>query len=456
MLRGGWRNWRGLLAFVIVGGGLGLPWYVNHLAELNVLTQGATSGGIASGNATASAGITPSRYSTSNIGWYVWNLLNHQLLAPLTLFFLVGTGLALWRFARRRDPADLTPELVIGGLVGYLGVTYITLKDPRYSLPDLVYLAVLGTGWIATAPARARRWLTGAFGVVVLANFVAVSFAFGPTLSITLPGAPTPSVAGARVITFYSPNGWLRSGPAKDGDLLGLLRGLKRLRFQEVQFDGGSANIPDFNQNGLGVLSIEAGLPEPPGYDLSALGPRDAFVMRHFPQYGDPQPCQTLSDGSGVYAVVGNPLAGPFASLTFVCPTHHPHVYGANPHAFDIRGAPRRELLAVMRALLRHGITAVQFDPGGLGPIFFQQIGLTRLAALAGLTVPPGYVQTGLGPHSAYFLRHFPATGDPPPCEPFPDGSGLYIVLGNPVIPFDQYRFYCPLPTPHFYSRTSG
>jgi hypothetical protein len=53
-------------------------------------------------------------------------------------------------------------------------------------------------------------------------------------------------------------------------------------------------------------------------------------------------------------------------------------------------------------------------------------------------------------------LRHFLASGDPPPCKRFPDGSGLYIVLANPVIPFSDYRFYCPLRSPHFYRRAAG
>jgi hypothetical protein len=53
-------------------------------------------------------------------------------------------------------------------------------------------------------------------------------------------------------------------------------------------------------------------------------------------------------------------------------------------------------------------------------------------------------------------LRHVPVAGDPPPCERFPDGSGLYIVLGNPVIPFNSYNFYCPLRSPRFYHRAGG
>jgi hypothetical protein len=385
-------------------------------------------------------------------------MLNHQYLAPLTLLFGAGTAVAIWRFVRRRDRDDLTPELVIGGLVAYLGVTYINLKDPRYSLPAIVYVAVLGTGWIATAPRRARPWLTGALAAFVAANTIAVSFGVGSTVSVTLPGAPTLSIDEARVITFYSPSGWLRGPPVKDGDVLGMFEGIRRWasshRLDAIEFDGSSANITDFTQIGLTVLAEEAGLPVQ-NENAAGLTSYDAFVERHFPAFGDPPPCQTLQDGSGVYIELGNPLSGPFAALTYLCPTRRPQVYRANPHVFDIRGAPRRELLAVLRAMLRQGVTSIEFDPGSEGPIFFQQTGLTRLAQQVGLTVAPVYVQTGLGPHGAYLLRHVPAAGDPAPCERFPDGSGLYIVLGNPAIPFADYTFYCPVRAHRFYRRAT-
>ena len=462
ILRGGWRNWRGLLAFLAVGGAFALPWYIYHYGELASLTSGATANAPASGNASANAGITPSRYTPRNFAWYLWNMINHQYLAPMTLLFGAGTVASIWRFARHRDRNDLTPELLAGGLVGYLGVTYINLKDPRYSLPAIVYVAVFSTGWIATMPRRARPWLAGALGAFVLANTLAVSFGVGSTLSVTLPGAPSPSIDEARVITFYSPTGWLRGPPVKDGDVLGLFESLARWSAQHpkhalpvVEFDGSSADVPDFTQIGLTVLAEEAGLPVQ-NENAAGLTTGDAFVQRHFPAFGDPPPCQTMLDGSGIYVELGNPLSGPFSQLTYLCPTHHPQIYRTNPHVFDIKGAPRRELLAVMRAMRRQGVTSVQFDPSGEGPVFFQETGLVRLAAASGLYVPPVYTQTGLGPHSAYFLRHTPVAGDAAPCERFPDGTGLYIVLGNPAIPWNSYRFYCPLRTPRFYRRPGG
>jgi hypothetical protein len=87
---------------------------------------------------------------------------------------------------------------------------------------------------------------------------------------------------------------------------------------------------------------------------------------------------------------------------------------------------------------------------------FSDTLGLQRLAAVAGLKVPATYAPQTLGPRQAFMLRHIPVAGDPPPCVRFPDGSGLYIVLGNPVIPFNSYDFYCPLRSPRFYHRAGG
>ena len=461
--RGGWRNWRGLLTFLLVGGVLALPWYVDHLPQLQGLTAGATAAGNASAGANAALGITPLRYSNANYAWYFWNMLNHQLLAPLTLLVVIGTGTALWRFARHRDPQDLAPELLGGGLVSYLGMTYITLKDPRYTLPALVYFAILGTGWIATARPRARRWLPVAVVAIATINFVAVSFGVGGTVSFALPGAPSPAVSlvEARTVTLFSPNGWLRGGPVKDGDLLGLFRGLKRDGVKTVVFDGGSAIVPGFNNVGLTVLALAAGLSVPPIENFGAMGPYDAFMLRRFPQPGDPPPCQRLNDGSGVYVSLGNPLRWPFDETTFICPGRVPLAYRRTAPmpeilSHNIIGKPRAQLLAVMRAMRRQGIHTVEFDAVSSYSPFSDIIGLQRLAAIAGLSVPATYALQTLGPRQAFMLRHFPAKGDPAPCELFPDGSGLYIVLGNPVIPFNDYRFYCPLRSPRFYRRAAG
>jgi hypothetical protein len=455
IVRGGWRRWRGIAMFILGGAGLTLPWYVYHYAELRGLTSGATATGAGAAAAGAGVnapnGITPSRFTSSNFGWYVWNLLNHQLLVPLALFLLVGIVLAVSRFARNRDSEDVLPELIGGGAFGYLAMTYLTLKDPRYTLPALVYMAVLGTSWLPRVRPRLRPWLTGAFGIVVLANFIAVSFGFGPTLQIVFPGAPNPSTAEARVLTFYSPNGWVRGGPVHEGDVLGLMQGLRRLGVVELEVDGGSANSPDFNNAGLSALAIVAGLAVPGAEDLSAMGPTDAFVLRRVPMTTDPPACQMLDDGTGIYVSLGNPLMFPFDETTFVCPGAVHPFYHVAPTPGLIPQPERTELLSVLRAMRRHGIRTVQFDATTMQLPPYDRIGLEGLAAQAGLSVPPRY-GLPLGPEDAFMLRVPQASEKKgaPPCKRLPDGSGLYVVLsGSRHVPSRLRELYCPLTPPH-------
>jgi 4-amino-4-deoxy-L-arabinose transferase-like glycosyltransferase len=322
-LRGGWRNWRGAIAFALALFAVAGPWYLYHRHQLNGLV--ALHEGQLEAGANAAGGFFPERFSRKSFGWYFWSALNIQLLAPLALATLVGTGLAIRTCVRRWRPENLLPELLGGALVSWIGVTLITHKDPRYSLPALVYMAVLGTGWIATST-RWRAPLTVALVAVVLIDLIGISTGFGKTVRIALPGAPTSSVLAERNITLYSPTGWLRGGAERDGDVLALMRGLKRVGVRTVTFDAGSTDSADFNTSGLQVLAIEAGLPVTTVYNPAALGPQDAFMLRHVLQPWDPPPCQRLRDGTGVYVVLGYAYI-PFSNYTFICPTHHPLLY---------------------------------------------------------------------------------------------------------------------------------
>ncbi len=453
-LRGGWRNWRGILAFAAPLAVVGGPWYVYHRHELNGLVS-VHDGESSSTAANAAGSIYPQRLSRKSFGWYFWDALNIQLLAPLALAVLIGAILAIRDCLRDRSPRNLRPELLGGLLVSWLGMTLITHKDPRYTLPALVYLAVLGSGWIATAT-RARRALTAVLLAVVAINLIGVSTGLGGPLRVTLPGAPRDSVLAERHITLYSPDGWLRGGPEHDGDVLGLMRGLRRVGVRTVTFDAASSDAIDFNTSGLQVLALQAGLQPAWVYDPAGLGPRDAFLLRHFPQAGDPPPCRRLDDGSGVYVVLGNPVK-PFALYTFLCPGRRPLFYKrAGPLPFetqvqlhpDITGAPRALLLGVMLALHRQGVRTLQFDRAAADTLFFQPTGLERLAALAQLPVPAAGAPSQLGPSDAFLIRRPIVRGGPAPCGRFPDGSGLYVVLGDPEVAHPRYD--CPL------TRSSG
>ncbi|HEY4996931.1 MAG TPA: glycosyltransferase family 39 protein, partial [Solirubrobacteraceae bacterium] len=157
LLRGGWRNWRGMLTFTAGFALLCGPWYVYHRHELKGLLE-------LHGSEQSTAATQ--RLSRQSLTWYFWSTINIQLLVPLALAMLIGSALAVRDCLRRRiSSEDLRPELLVGLFVSWLGMTLITHKDPRYTLPALIFMATLGTGWIATA-ARGRALLSGALTLI--------------------------------------------------------------------------------------------------------------------------------------------------------------------------------------------------------------------------------------------------------------------------------------------------
>jgi len=329
--RGGWRRWRGLLAYAVAVGVVAGPWYVYHWTELHQLFL-AHSSQANGAEPNPLGGAYPTLFSAKNFGWYFWDAANIQLRAGLLLLFLAGTVAAIRSCVRHWGPENLYPEVLGGAFVSWLGMTWLTHKDPRYDIAALVYVAVLGTAWITTARPRVKPWLIAALLASVTASFVSVAFGLGGAgyqVRVALPGAYDKSSLGARYITLYSTSGWLRGAPENnDGNVLALMRGLRRAGIRGISFC--CVNPIDFNLAGLPVFAYEAGLLDKgtAAANLATLGPRDVFLLAHGPMPGDPPPCQTLSDGTGIYAELGNPLIKPFAQYTFICPGRHPEIYG--------------------------------------------------------------------------------------------------------------------------------
>ena len=445
-LRGGWRNWRGLLLFLVIAAAISLPWYVYHKAQLNGLVEG--QGGTGAAPSTEAA---PPLFSHKSLLWYFWAAANIQVLVPLLLFLLVGVVFTIRDCIRRWTPENLGPELLGGAFVSWLGITLIKHKDVRFTLPALIYVAVLATGWIALARPRVRLAATAVLGVVLAVNFLGVSIGIGHTVRIALPGASTGSGIFTRQLTLYSPEGYIRGGPEHDGDILQLMRELKRAGVQTITFDAGSTDVSDFTTYGLQVRAIQAGLQPTPLYNPSSLGPHGVFMLRHVPGPGDPPPCQRLKDGSGVYVVLGDAFE-PFESYTLLCPKHHPEIYRRTaPLSFEtemqlhpeITGPARTMLLNVLLALHRDGAQALQYEHASADKLFFQPIGLERLAAMAQLPVPATLTAQQLTPSDAFLLRKPITPGGPAPCGRFPDGTGLYVILGDPAVAHPHY--ICPL-----------
>ncbi len=305
LTRGGWRNWRGLAAFAVVAAVVAAPWYIDHYHDL----RGLTTGALTFSTPDAGAGhnpdsTTPPRWSMQNATWYLWAALNHQILLPLALLFGAGTAAALIGYLRRRRRSDLTLELVAGVTVGYVASTLaISLHDVRYTLPALVYVAVLGTRWIALAP---RRWqLAGAaaVGVVALVNFVAVSFGPGHRVRYELPGA-VHSELGRRQVTLYSPEGYLVGRPERGGRVLELMLAAKEDGKQLVGFNFDDGRF--FNSSGLRTFAHIANLPATVGPHDLLVQPAGFYLVAKPIGPGWRDPCSKLTDGSGVFGLLPN------------------------------------------------------------------------------------------------------------------------------------------------------
>jgi hypothetical protein len=314
LARGGWRNWRGLLAFLAVGAVLSVPWYAEHYIQLRGLTAGAATDTTGGG---ASSYLTPPRRSFTNVIWYGWNLLNVELLAPLFVAFVAGTVVATVRFVRTRRSDDPTPELLIGGLVSYLGITWIILKDPRYTLPALVYVATLGVAWLPALHGMARRLAAGAVVAFAAINALMISLGLGHMVQLAFTDRPT-TMLGERTIRFFSPGGFVVGAPRDDSDVLRVMRDVKADGIDTMELDPGGDS--SFSVSGLQVLLRFAHLRQPPVYQANALDPDTAFLLRHPVPPQGPKPCGRMSGDQGIYLIRGGNAVVPFEDYTFYCP----------------------------------------------------------------------------------------------------------------------------------------
>ena len=117
--------------------------------------------------------LAPPRFSLAASPGTAGTLSTSRFSRVFALAFVIGVVLAFGRLLRGRvGVTSVEPELLGGLCVSYLGMTLLVHKDPRYTLPMLVYVAVLATGWIATLPRRRLR-VTLSTAVVVLAAIYA-------------------------------------------------------------------------------------------------------------------------------------------------------------------------------------------------------------------------------------------------------------------------------------------
>ncbi len=310
LARGGWRRWQGLLAFVAVIGVVAGPWYLQHLEDLrSIYNAGAF---ITPTNVLP--GLNPPRFSIDNAMWFVWTGFNYQYLTPLMVFAIVGFALTAVRVLRRTSRHPLTLEVLVGGFVGYLGVTWQLPHDVRYILPLLVYVAVLGSGWILTLPRNGRLVAGSLLALVASVNMLGASFSSGHHVRVALPGANKGSAVLARSFSLYEDDGYAHGAPVQSDDLLSKLRELRARGVRQVQWDMVDASKLTFNYEGLRAYALIAELAAAPtqgGYlpDVVALYTKSAGKGG--------KPCATMYDGTEIFMAYGDPRA---RSVEDACP----------------------------------------------------------------------------------------------------------------------------------------
>ncbi len=323
-VRGGRAAWRGLAVFAVVALAIALPWYIHELKNVKALGTEATAS--ASTYSSYDAPVAPPRFSRANLVWYLSDFVDTQLYLPLFLFAAVGWVWTMVGFARRRPVSRLALELAVGAFLAWAILTETFVHDTRYSMPLLVYLAVFGAGWIVRLPRRGRIAAATALGLVAVANTLAISFGVGGAVTLTPPRFLATALAYPGPAAVYDSQGFLVSGPRRDGDLLGVLQALRREGVKEVVWPYESALEPDFSQGGVFALVQIAGMQEvPEGVSSKQLTSQDAVLAHGAITPSLPPPCVRLDDGTGVWVRIGDPTA---RGATDYCPLPKPHSYG--------------------------------------------------------------------------------------------------------------------------------
>jgi 4-amino-4-deoxy-L-arabinose transferase-like glycosyltransferase len=306
---GGWRNRRGIAAFLGVALIVAGPWYLRHAGEWGRWVSAAGTG---SATEPVPPAASPPLLSLANLTWYGWATLNALLFAGLSAFAAIGVTVGAARVARARGARTATSpavELLCGLGGAWLAITLTRHHDARYTMGLIVYLAVLGTAWIVRlGPARQAL----AIGLLVLAVGAAQ---LGATFGVGRTPNQMPLSNGALRdgegvpprdrIVVYSSLDYLVSGPQRSGDVGGLFAALRRAGATRIAWvDRADVNDHLFDAVGLISLARFAGL-KVEGVDAPGSGRQVLATVARLPAGASGQPCRRLANGTGLRVRLG-------------------------------------------------------------------------------------------------------------------------------------------------------
>jgi hypothetical protein len=458
LLRGGWRNRRGMAMFVLGVALIAGAWYIVHLRD-----QLKYAGGAAVAGASAIQ-YDPPAFSFADLTAYIWFGINYQQYFPLMLLAAIGGVFAIVRILPRPARDDQMPEFLAACFIGWLGTDLLANNDPRYMLPTLVFLAVLGTGWTTKIASTVwRRVAMGVICVICLITFVSTAFGVGPTLRPELGANPPTNAEQTGRITFLNPNGFIVGGPEGGGHFVNVLKDARKAGVRQVAVDRTAANVPSFSVPGLTIALREAGLKYTPAAEYTALGPNDIFIIRTDNPVPGLTACAHIPDGY-VYFEKG-PDVMPIDQATNVwCPSDPDHTYAA-PGAHAAPTAQDVELRDQMQDLLSaaadQGIRHVFFEDSLADlPYFGGAPGLYAQAAKVGIEPPKDGLLSNLSDQDGLYL-YLSGTGDvyPKPCLKLPDADIEVVGFKGTDKQTPPYadNLYCPtFATPEYQAPLAG
>jgi hypothetical protein len=309
LVGGGWRWWRNFalagVALLVVAG----PWHLLHLDAITNVSGQAPGGVAADVGGEAGIGVD----FLDKLASYGWTAINLQYFLPLFALFAIGLVTAIRELRTRRH----LPELLAGLLVAYLIFALaISLRDPRYTLPLVVFVSVLATGWIASS----RRPVVRGAAVGVLVGAVLLNVAGSitnalPTARIHLPGDDSnlgdPTQPGA--LTLFDAIGYVVGAPRPDAFWQRLFDTAEREGVSTAKVRIRESPMVGADHTGFSVMARQRDIRETT-FDESPGRPEllvdtwftaDSFWIE---EKGLPPPCGTVPDGTALEGTDPNPL----------------------------------------------------------------------------------------------------------------------------------------------------
>jgi hypothetical protein len=271
-------------------------------------------------------GNIPPTFSTDNLEWYFWNILNSMLLAPMFCIALIGGVWTVVTVLRERARNAARLEFLLGGFLAWFVVTFPDAHhDIRYGVPLLGFLSVVATGWIAQLPRSGRTAAIAVLALAVAANVLGVAFGVGGEAKLNLASRSAATEQLPDRVVLYTTTGFLASAPSRDGDVPGLLQALARDGVRTITWGQSQSALPVFSLEGLLPLSRIAGL-KPIYTEVPEFSSSDTVAtLIHKPiGAGLPPACTRLSDGTGVWVIRYDQALGEKA---LYCPTRSPRYY---------------------------------------------------------------------------------------------------------------------------------